>query len=71
MKTLRNMMTAALLACVLALSVNAGDMYTGYAPTPPPEQTVTSNDATEETGEIVDITLDTLATLLSSLLTAL
>ena len=71
MKTLWKLCAASLLAGVLAVSANAGEMYTGYAPTPPPAPTVTSNDATEETGEIVDITFDTLATLLSSLLTAL
>lgn len=73
MKTLRKMTAAALLACVFTLSVSAGDMWTGYTPPPPPppDATPPTNGATADTGEAGDFTLDTIATLLSGLLTVL
>lgn len=73
MKTLREMTAAALLAGVLTVSASAGEIYGGYAPPPPPppDSTPTAGGAAEEAGETEDLNLDTLAALLSGLLTVL
>ena len=68
MKTLRKMTAAALLACVLTVSANAGEMYGGYTNPPPPPPAQASGEATEETGDVLS---EALASLLSGLLTAL
>ena len=73
MKTLRKMTAAALLACVLAVSANAGEIYAGYTPPPPPppDAQPASAAAGEETDASGDITAEVLAALLNGLLAVL
>lgn len=70
MKTLRKMTAAALLTCVLTVSVSAGDMWTGYTPPPPPPTAPppASAVASEETGDVLS---EVVGSLLSGLITVL
>jgi hypothetical protein len=63
MKRLQRMSAGVLLACLLAVSVSAGDMSAGYVPPPPPpapsratseqvEPTVTTD---ETSGDVVEV----------------
>lgn len=74
MKTLREMTAAALLACVLTVSVSAGEMsagYTGSPPPPPPDPPATTNATADGTAETGDVIVDAIATLLSGLMSVL
>lgn len=73
MKTLRKLTCAALLACALTVSASAGEISAPgvTAPPPPPDTPPASASAGEVTDEAGDFNLDTLATLLSGLLTVL
>jgi hypothetical protein len=74
MKALRNLCAALLLSGVLAMSVSAGDIHTGYVPPPPPPPTEpqpAGGQASEETGETGDALVDVIASLLNGLLTVL
>ena len=50
MKMLRKTTAAALLACLLALPVSAGDMYGGFTNPPPPPPSQSTDEASGETG---------------------
>ena len=67
MKTLRKLTAAALLACVLTVSVSAGDIWTGYTP-PPPPPTDPPPASAEASGDVLS---EVMASLLSGLLTVL
>lgn len=73
MKTLRKLCAVALLACVLAVSVRAGDMHAGYTnpPPPPPDPPAATSATAEETDETGDVIADTIAALLRGLLIVL
>ena len=70
MKTLRKLCAAVLLTSVLAVSANAGDMWTGYTNPPPPPPPSTTG-TTQAPGEISAGITETMATLLDVALSML
>ncbi len=72
MNAQRKLTAAAVLACALAMSVSAGEIYTGFDdPTPPPAPSTTTEETPEDTGETGDALTDLIASLLNGVLSVL